>query len=204
MVFGSDQYELPVLYLILKLQIGKQRFLKSKPPAAALCGGPNERAKLRARGRALSRAMAARRPLAGRPLPMKSSTLVARYWAVGAMLRASRCAHRWPIDSQRTAQLLRRRLRTLLRGGRALVARSGDVGRRLASLLRVVADGCAPLVYVVRRSLREEAAMCARWPHAKAGRGANRCAAASFSMVAAAGRPPLRRNSGNVVTADFF
>ncbi|KZT94329.1 hypothetical protein F511_45987 [Dorcoceras hygrometricum] len=29
---------------------------------------------------------------------------------------------------------------------------------------------------IVRRSLREETAMCARWPQAMAGRGANRCA----------------------------
>ncbi|KZT76366.1 hypothetical protein F511_46610 [Dorcoceras hygrometricum] len=63
---------------------------------------------------------------------------------------------------------------------------------------------CESWPMAVRRSLREEAAMCARWPHGKAGRCANRCAAASFSMVAAAGRQPLRRNSSDVVTADFF
>ncbi|KZV52774.1 translation initiation factor [Dorcoceras hygrometricum] len=101
----------------------KTKILKSKPPAAAVCGGPNVRAKIHTRGRALSRTMAARRPLAGRPLPTKSSALVARDCAVGAMLCASRCAHGWPIASQRPAQLLRRWLRTMLRGGRVIGAR---------------------------------------------------------------------------------
>ncbi|KZT76155.1 hypothetical protein F511_46820 [Dorcoceras hygrometricum] len=89
--------------------------------------------------------------------------------------------------------------------------------------LCVLAGRCAPLIDVVRRSLREEAAMCVRWPQAKAGRSANRCATIGARCVLAVRRcarrlappprclwwwrrrrPPLRRVSGDVVTAGLI
>ncbi|KZV40526.1 hypothetical protein F511_22365 [Dorcoceras hygrometricum] len=109
--------------------------------------------------------------------------------------RASRCAHHHRSQAAVTGNLLRDEAR----GNSSLGAScAADDVAPLRACWPAVALIVAPLEAcwpdVVRRSLREEAAMCARWPHANAGRGANRCAAAA--KVFRWWRPPVGRRSG--------
>ncbi|KZT76167.1 hypothetical protein F511_46808 [Dorcoceras hygrometricum] len=128
--------------------------------------------------------------------------LVAR---LGRMMsRLSSCAGRTSGTMVVTAlHVIGRRLAPLLH---RLVERwsreKGDDGWLFAHRLRDVLSGCPFACDDGRRLVASRPRDCAhggaRWALVV------RAAAASFCGGGAAGRPPLQRSSGDVVTADFF
>ncbi|KZT76474.1 beta-galactosidase 1 [Dorcoceras hygrometricum] len=107
---------------------------------------------------------------------------------VGRFLRA-----RWLLDDRRSARWWPACCRWSAHDGAAgcrklWAAAAANHGRCLAPLGRCWSTPVAQ--------------RCARWP--RACRGRVRPSGARDFVMAAAGRPPLRRRSGDVVTADFF
>ncbi|KZT76661.1 Werner syndrome ATP-dependent helicase-like [Dorcoceras hygrometricum] len=85
--------------------------------------------------------------------------------------------------------------------GALAAMRSADDGRRLSRLF----SRCrACVALLVGRCTLLECDACGGWSCVmRAGRAASCAAVRNFSLAAAAGRPPLRRVSGDVVTADL-
>ncbi|KZV56679.1 hypothetical protein F511_33764 [Dorcoceras hygrometricum] len=170
------------------------------PPAAAACGGP-----LLVR---ISRAhLLARVACAGRRLAQDVAQVVAQ----GGHECAADCGSLLRAGHDSRPRASRNRCATWPALDRALAARFSHAGRRRASLCaatgrtrggRTLRRRRAAAVSIVRRWLADER-RCWRGHASRLARRRARLPC-DFSCGAAAGRPPIRRCSGDVVTADFF